>query len=523
MKLLYIDIVARIKQRPYLSVALVALVVTVIWFFFFRGGSSNFETIVVHPTTFAEQLSVSGTVIAAQNVDLGFAQSGRVSGVYAKVGDRVQVGALLAQTENGDLRSSVTQKQSALAVEEAKLDLLLSGTRQEELAVKEAQVHSDEVALAQARDAEINALQNAYTQSDDAVHNKADQFFNSPRLPSTALAFDTSDSQLKIRVGNERVALEPMFVLWQHDLVMLTAGSDLTSAEFAAQKNIASVVAFLADVNQALNLASYNAVYTQSVISSYITDIATGRANVNTARTTLTSGITTRQGGSATLEKDKSDLALSKAGSTGQDIAAQRARVASAEADVESVRSQLGKTIITAPFSGTVTRMDAKVGAIVSPGDVDISMISNGLFEIEAFVPEVEITGLAVGNSATTTLDAYGTSVTFPAKVVAIDPAETIKDGVSTYKTTLEFLSPDARIRSGMTASVVITTSTSPNALVVPRGAVYLKNGVETVQIMREGSVLDQQVHIRGGSGLGNIEVLSGLQDGDTVVLNPTH
>lgn len=76
--------------------------------------------------------------------------SGRISGVYAKVGDKVAAGALLAQIENGDLRAAVSQKQAAHEKEQAKLSALLAGTRPEEIAVKEAAVAEAETKLAQA-------------------------------------------------------------------------------------------------------------------------------------------------------------------------------------------------------------------------------------------------------------------------------------------------------------------------------------------------------------------------------------
>ena len=52
---------------------------------------------------------------------------------------------------------------------------------------------------------------------------------------------------------------------------------------------------------------------------------------------------------------------------------------------------------------------------------------------------------------ADVTLDAYGSGVIFQARVDIIDPAETVLDGVPPYKVTLDFVSADPRIRSGMT------------------------------------------------------------------------
>ena len=492
-----------------------------VWYFFFRQSGPLPQLLVVHPVNFAQQISISGTVQAAEDVDLGFAQSGRVSGVYAKVGNTIRHGALLAQIDNGDVRANLAQKQAALQTAQADFASLLAGTRPEEIAVAQAQVDSDTSALAQTNAAIIDAIQTSYTQSDDAVRNKVDQMFNNARTSAPSLAFTTSNSQLESFIKTERVAMENTLASWQADVTGLSGDADLVAAAQAAQTNSATVTSFLSDANTILTIAMSNSTITQATINTYITSVATGRSNVNTAATALTSAVSAQKAAAAKLATDQKTLALKKAGSTQEDISAQEARVASARADVQNAQAQLGKTLVVAPFDGIITRMDAKVGEIISPTTPQISMISNGLFEIETFIPEVEIIGLAVGNLATTTLDAYGPDVQFAAHVIAIDPAETTVNGVSTYKTTLQFSQPDVRIKPGMTAAVAITTAVSPNALVVPQGAVFFKNGQQVVQVMRGNTRVDVPVQTGSTATLGSVQVVSGLSDGDSVVLNP--
>lgn len=491
------------------------------WFFLLRGGGASVQTLTVQPSVFAQQIVVSGTVTAAQDVDLGFTQSGRISGVYAAVGQTVPEGKLLAQIENGDLRAALAQAQAALEAQQAKLASLEAGTRPEQLAVTQAQIDSDSAALVQANTAVVNALEGAYTQSDDAVHNKADQFFSNARTATPSLSFSTSDTQLRAQVEASRAAAEGMLASWQSETQGLDASGDLSAAERDAQQNLSAVAALLSKANAALNSAIYSSSVTSSTISGYITSVAVARGNVDTAQSALTSAITAQANAASALEKDKKSLALEQAGSTREDIDGQKAQVAAAQANVQSAQAQLQKTLVVAPLSGTVTKMDAKVGEIVSPNTSEISMISDGLFQIDTYVPEVEITGLAPGDRATTTLDAYGSSVEFSAKVIAIDPAETVVNGVSTYKTTLQFLAADPRVKSGMTANVTITTKATPDALVVPRGAVFQKGGQSVVQLLRRGAIVDVPVATAPSESLGNIQVLSGLSAGDSVVLNP--
>src|SRR5581483_10901237 len=101
---------------------------------------------------------------------------------------------------------------------------------------------------------------------------------------------------------------------------------------------------------------------------------------------------------------------------------------------------------------------------------------SDTKFQIDANIAEADIAKVALGQKATVTLDAYGPDVVFNATVIKIDPAETIVDGVPTYKTTFQFDTPDDRIKSGMTANIDIQGDSHTDVLAVPERAVIDHN-----------------------------------------------
>lgn len=472
--------------------ALAALIIAVLGAYFLFGRGTNFgATFTVAPGDFKEQVSVSGTVIAAKDVSLGFAANGRILGTYVRVGQHVGAGTILAETENGDLIAAVDEKKAALAA-------LLAGTRPEQLAIVEATVADTQAAL-------VNAVQTAYTTSDDAVHNKADIFFTNPRI-NPKLLFSVANIALQAIVERDRLATEPVLASWALLVMKLTNDTAADSAR-QAQVYLAQVTTLLADANAALNQSVPDQTTTSATLSSYATALATARTNVNTANTALTNALSALTSAQKTLE-------LNRAGAIAPDISAARAQVTNAQA-------LLAKTRIVAPFSGVVTRMDAKVGEIVSPTASSIAMQSDGVFHVETYIPEVTIARVAVGNSATTTLDAYGSSVAFPSTVIAVDPAETVKDGVPTYKTTLAFLAADSRIRSGMTANVTIVTGTLQNVIVIPAGAVGQKDGVPYVSIVARGATESRTVTLGPSPALGQAHILSGLSAGDVILLSP--
>jgi len=188
------------------------------------------------------------------------------------------------------------------------------------------------------------------------------------------------------------------------------------------------------------------------------------------------------------------------------------------EASVISAKAELDKTVIIAPISGTVTRQDAKVGQIDSANVVIMSLITTANFEIEANVPEADIAKVAIGNIADVTLDAYGNDVLFEAKVVKIDPAETEIEGVATYKTTFIFTKEDERVKSGMTANIDILTAKKENVIVVPTRAVSSKNNEKFVQVLTDRGPEDVLVAVGLRGSDGNIEIISGVSEGDKIV-----
>lgn len=458
--------------------------------YLYTGRDGDYgATLAVAAGDFSEQVSVSGTVIAARDVALGFAASGRISGVYARVGQHVGAGAVLAETENGDLVATIAQKEAALAE-------LLSGTRPEKIAVAEASVASAASSL-------VTDIRNAFTTADDAVRNRADSFFMNPRI-NPELSFTVTNATLQTTVERDRAAVESTLVEWASLLDTLTT-SNADSVAGKAQAYMAQVSTLLMDANAALNQAVPDQATTATMLSTYSTSVATARTNMNTASTNLTSAL-------AALVDAQKSLALERAGATS-------ANVAAAAAEVQNARAMLTKTRVIAPFGGVVTRMDAKVGQIVSPSTSEIAMQSDGLFQIETYVPEVAIARIAKGNPATTTLDAYGASVMFPSVVVAVDPAETVKDGVPTYKTTLAFLAADPRIRSGMTANVVMQTGLLRDAIVIPSGAVGTRDGAQYVSVLVDGKPVNRPVTVGRSPALGQAHILSGLSSGDVILL----
>lgn len=479
------------------GIALVAL------YFLLRPAAVP-ETLLVEPGPFVQQVSLSGKVVAARDVDLGFATGGRVTGVYAAVGDHVSAGQTLAEVENGDLAAAVSQRAAALASQEAKLDALIAGPRPESVAVAEA-------TLSQARHALVNALQSAYATADDAARNKGGQVFSTPRTSPPTIVFDTGSIGVETRILDDWKRVEATLPSWRASSALLEPEGDLETAVREAREALAIVSVFLVDANAGLNAAKPTTQAPTATIDALIAAVGAGRTAVTDAANAVTNAQT------ALVSAQKS-LTLARAAATVEDVAEQRALVRAAAADVDSARALVAKTRITAPFTGVVTRVDAKHGMIAGTNAL-ISLSSDGTFQVEAYVPEIRVALVRPGASSTVTLDAYGTGTAFDAFVVSVDPAETERDGIATYRAILQFSARDERIRSGMTANVAILASAREDVLAVPVGVVTRDGTSSFVSVYADGVYEKRRIETGALSSHGDIEILSGLSAGERVVV----
>ena len=482
------------------------LVVLVVLWLVFSGNGASTQTLTVTRGDFLQQVSVAGKVKAANDVNLGFSQGGRVTRVYAKVGDQAYAGAVLAEVENGDLRASVKR-------EEAELASLIAGTRREELAVKESEVESREAAYTQARQSLVDKIRDAYRSADAAIRNDADQFFDTPRT-DPQLMVSISDAQLELSLEAKRLTIESALASWKSETQALTSASDLESAITKAQKNLSVVSDLLAEANAALNKASPGGSISEADIKGYVADVATARTSINTAVSAVTAAVTADIGAATALATARKDLVLSKSDATEVDVDAQ-------EAEVENAKAQLRKTLILAPFSGVVSAILVEAGEVAQANTAVISLLTAGTLEIESYIPEIHVALVHNGDLALVTLDAYGDNVPFVAMVVSIDPAETVRDGVSTYRAILQFSAFDERVRSGMTANVLITTEEKNGVIAVPQGILTREGGKTFVRVVEKGTTVLREVVIGSVSSLGDVEVVSGLSEGDIVLLTP--
>lgn len=203
---------------------------------------------------------------------------------------------------------------------------------------------------------------------------------------------------------------------------------------------------------------------------------------------------------------------------------------------LEKVQQAIAKTVIVAPQAGVVVYASSlqrnwrgnteplSAGQQVRERQELIYLPSTGAMVAETKIHESNLEKVAEGQTALVFVDSMpGRSFKAQVRSVALLPdamSSWLNPDLKLYRTELLLLDHDEALRSGMNCRIEIQVNQFDNALAIPIQAVILLQGKPYVYRLRDADVTLQQVEL-GQSNESRILVLSGLQDGDQVQLNP--
>ncbi|OHA34239.1 MAG: hypothetical protein A2928_03165 [Candidatus Taylorbacteria bacterium RIFCSPLOWO2_01_FULL_45_15b] len=499
----------------------VAVIFAAVIFGVFGRGDKIEETIFVQKSDIRSVVSVTGRVAPAAEVDLSFEKTGRVTSVRSEIGSSVFAGQIILSISAGDIFANKSQAEARLATEEARLLKIKMGAKPEEIAVYESKRDSAINSVALARASYVEEIVAVRSAGEEAVHKNADAFFSNPNSSSPQLNLPVRDSSARTTLQFDRMRIEGVLILWTDSAKNFNAEDDLNGAVETLFINLNDIKSFLERLSLVINSLEPSSSLPSATLDLYRQSISTARGNVLDAISSLQSKKDAYEKALAARDIAERELTLSKTGATKEDILIQEAVILEARSQIDLYNAELSKYSIRAPFSGVVADLDAEVGETVSAGSPVVSLISRARFEIEAFVPEVDIARIKKGALASVTLDAYGEDEMFAATVADIRPTATILEGVPTYLTTFIFANDDPRILSGMTANVEIIVDEKKGVLVVPQRAIESRDENKFVQALISGEVVEIEVTTGLRSAEGEIEIVSGLREGDKVLVSP--
>jgi RND family efflux transporter MFP subunit len=197
-----------------------------------------------------------------------------------------------------------------------------------------------------------------------------------------------------------------------------------------------------------------------------------------------------------------------------RDIA--RAGQVQANAALTQARTSLAYTRIRAPFAGVVTEKKIDAGMLATPGLPMFTIEDTRRYRLEVTVDEIELRTVRNGQVSLVMIDAVG-NVPLTGKVVQIIPAVDVTSRGFLVKVELP---PDAHLRSGLFGRAHFPRG-ERSALLIPYNSLVTHGQLQGVYVLDTNQIAGLRYVTVGKNAGEQIEILSGLQEGEKLVSAP--
>ena len=182
------------------------------------------------------------------------------------------------------------------------------------------------------------------------------------------------------------------------------------------------------------------------------------------------------------------------------------------KADIEYNQALLDKTILKAPFDGYIGLRQVSVGAYVTPATLIATLLQLDKIKIDFTIPEDYSSTLKVGGLVDVDMDETGKMS--KARIIAIEPQVNLSTRNMTVRAILENNNPNP----GSFVKVNVNSGVNKQAILIPTNALIPDDKNNQVVLVRGG--MANFVNVTTGLRLSNnVEIISGIKEGDTVVI----
>lgn len=216
-------------------------------------------------------------------------------------------------------------------------------------------------------------------------------------------------------------------------------------------------------------------------------------------------------------------------------------QIRQAQASLKSTLDNIEKTVYVAPIAGIIASLQveegetALVGTMNNPGTVLMTIADLSVMEVEVEVDETDVVALELGHPAEVQVDA------FPDRIIAGTVTEigssalvkiTASEESRDFKVVITLEDPPDNLKPGLSASADIITAERKGVLAVPISALISRedpnssgrgsrNQVEGIYVVDPDSRVMFTPVQKGIMGELKIEITSGLESGQTIVVGP--
>jgi len=466
----------------------------------------------------------TGTVAAIHEVDVMPEGAGKVTAVYADVGDRVPRGSVLVRLDTDLLSAQARQADAGVAAAKARLQQakdtvhLTRSTRS--ISVEQAQKQVDQAQT------QLTKAQTAAQTTETSVNNQ---------IAQARIAVQSAETQL---ADVRRGARSQQRKQAQAQVDMAQANYDLTKNQYDIKKRLytqgaASGTEFgtalsqyqaaraqLEQARQALSLTEEGPTTEQIRLAELQVDRAKEQLHLAEAQQDQIAlahddvELARRQ---VRLAEDQLDLA--KAGKTEvkirqSDVDAADAGVKVAAAGRDLAYTTLRKTSVYAPISGLVSARLVEPGEYASPAMPVFRLVDIERVYVNAVLSETDVAQVTKGQSVVVTVKGLP-GANFSGQIVDVNPS-----AIPSQRNFIARVLVENRgevLRPGMSADVRIVIGENSAAVLVPRDCI-----VEDRQQRLVYAVVGEKIQVRkvtlGAREAGRVEIARGAKEGDVLV-----
>jgi HlyD family secretion protein len=238
-----------------------------------------------------------------------------------------------------------------------------------------------------------------------------------------------------------------------------------------------------------------------------------GRRNLDRARTLFEDGVVSQS------EIESAQTAYQVAANRYQEsLNEARTRLAQLDqrrAEMKLAQQQLADTRIIAPFDGHIQRRYSYVGEFLNVGDPIVMLVRSDILRLRLEVTEKDSVLIKLGQEVKLTVT--GDESIYSGSIKRISPR--INEQSRMLVVEAEVPNPGS-LRAGQFATALVVVNPQERVLAVPENSLVSFAGIEKVICVVDGAAVEKPVET-GRRQKGMIEILTGIDEGDMVIIDP--
>lgn len=403
-------------------------------------------------------LAASG-ILEARTVALSSDLGGRITTLHVAEGDQVDAGQPLLDLDDSLLQARRAQVDAAVAVAQARLDLLQAGARQEQIDLAQAQLAQAEAAAAVARQAweDAQLLRDTLQELDVQIVEA--------ETAAAKVAHEATAARLLAEAADLQTAL------WGRITQLLDEGIEVPlptggviHVDNPAERDRANTQWNLSS-QQAWEAwqTAYAAEDAAAAARIALADLRRAAAQPLAAEARVHQAEAVWRSAEAAVQQARAALDGIKAGARPQEIALAQQAVRQATAAGAPLDALLAKTRLSTPVAGLLTRVNSHAGEVAAPGAALLEIADLTQVTLVVYVPQPALGQVQLGQAVDVTVDAHPGRV-FQGQVTRIaDQAEFTLRAMQTeearssavFAVEIELANPDGALKPGMPADAV--------------------------------------------------------------------